>query len=183
MHSRFRSLFAMAAALILGTTVITAGGVLAQDAATPLVDGITGRPAHIHEGNCPEPGAVVAPLTDLTTAAGGVTTPGTPAADLGGAIPAEYSFTTVEMSLDDLLAGEFAVNVHQSADQIDVYLACGDIGGTVDANGYLVIGLAEVEDSGFTGIAVLTANPDNAAATDVSVFISAEPEDDADDDA
>jgi hypothetical protein len=180
MHTRSRNLFAMAAAFILTTTTITAGGILAQDAATPLTDAIAGRPAHIHEGSCPEVGAVVAPLTDLTTADGTVTSPGTPAADMGGAIPAEYSFTMVDMSLDDILAGEHAVNVHLSADQIDTYLACGDIGGTVDANGSVVIGLAEVEDSGFSGIAVLTTNADNAAATDVSVFIAPETEDDAD---
>ena len=179
MHARSRTLFAIAAAFILGTTAITAGGVLAQDA-TAVTDEITGRPAHIHEGSCPEVGAVVVPLTDLTTAEGGVTTAGTPAADTGGAIPGEYSFTSVDLSLDDILAGEHAVNVHMSADQIDTYLACGDIGGTVDANGSIVIGLSEVGDSGFTGIAVLTSNADNPAATDVSVFIAADVHDDED---
>ena len=178
MHSRSRNLFAIAAAFILSTSAITAGGVLAQDA-TAVTDEISGRPAHIHEGSCPEVGAVVAPLTDLTTADGTVTMMGTPAADTGGAIPAEYSFTQVDLSLDDILAGEHAVNVHMSADQNDTYLACGDIGGTVDANGSVVIGLAEVEDSGFTGIAVLTSNADNPAATDVSVFIAPHSEEDA----
>ncbi|MEA2584804.1 MAG: hypothetical protein QOF33_2889, partial [Thermomicrobiales bacterium] len=52
------------------------------------------------------------------------------------------------------------------------YIACGDIGGVVDANGQLVVGLAEVNDSGFTGIAFLAPNADDPNSTDVSTFIA-----------
>ena len=34
------------------------------------------------------------------------------------------------MSLDDLLAGDYAINVHESAENIGEYIACGDIGGS-----------------------------------------------------
>jgi Cu/Zn superoxide dismutase len=64
------------------------------------------QPAHIHTGNCPKPGAVKYPLTKVEN--------GT-------------SETTVAASLDDLLAGAFAINVHKSPGEADVYVSCGDI--------------------------------------------------------
>lgn len=64
------------------------------------------QPAHIHTGTCDELGGVAHPLTDLE----------------GGS-----SETQVEVSLDELQSGQFAINAHQSADEIDVYTACGEI--------------------------------------------------------
>jgi hypothetical protein len=107
------------------------------------------HPAHIHSGSCAELGDVVVGLEDVGAEAG----------EQAGAETAhavKTSRTVVDMSLDDLIAGEHAVNVHLSADEIDVYIACGDIGGelTVDDEGrtHLVIGLAELNDSGHTGV-------------------------------
>ena len=156
----------IAPALIAG---MAAGGIsvgtLAQDAtpeATPT--GPTPRPAHIHTGSCDEVGEVVAPLQDLTAPVGD-------ALGQTGAVTAETSFTPVPLTLDQILAGEHVVNVHLSADEIDTYIACGEIGGVLDANGALVIGLSEVEGSGFTGIAFLSPGADGAS-TDVSAFVS-----------
>ena len=84
---------------------------------------------------------------------------------------AESSFTTVPLAMADILAADHVVNVHMSADQIDVYIACGEIGGVLDANGALVIGLGEYEGSGFTGIAYLAPSADGVS-TDVSVFVA-----------
>ena len=65
------------------------------------------QPAHIHPGTCasldPKP---VYPLTSLTNG---------------------VSDTTVDVSLDTLLAGQYAINVHKSAAEASVYVACGDI--------------------------------------------------------
>ena len=164
--------------LLLGAGMVTTGsGVLAQDASPVATDDTGGRPAHIHEGSCDELGEVVAPLNDLTLAAGGTgDTEGTDTEDAGlgntDAIPAEYSFTSVELSIDDILAGDHAINIHESADNIDEYIACGDLGGTVDANGSLVVGLRELNDSGYAGIAVLSPSTTVAGGTDVSAFIA-----------
>ena len=138
---------------------------IAQDA-TPVAQPVgPARPAHIHTGNCVELGDVVVPLTDLTAAVG----EGVGQAD--EAIPAESSFTNVPMTLDAILAADHAINVHLSAEQIATYIACGELGGAVDAGGALVIGLREQSDSGFTGIAFLAPGADGAS-TDVSVFIA-----------
>jgi hypothetical protein len=142
-----------------------ASGLRAQDA-SPVAEEGAARPIHIHAGSCPEVGEVVQPLTDLTAPEG-------EAAGQAAALQAEYSYTLVPMALDAMLAEDFAINVHESAENIGNYIACGDIGGVVDANGQLVIGLAEQNGSGFTGIAFLAPNPDDPNATDVSVFIAA----------
>ncbi|MGH2561602.1 MAG: CHRD domain-containing protein, partial [Thermomicrobiales bacterium] len=37
------------------------------------------------------------------------------------------SVTTVPVSLDDLTAGEFAINVHDSVENVGLYISCGEI--------------------------------------------------------
>ena len=108
---------------------------------------------------------MVVPLTDLTAPVGeGV-------GQAESATPAESSFTNVPMTLDAILGADHAINVHLSAERIDTYIACGELGGVVDASGSLVVGLREESDSGYTGIAFLSPGADGAS-TDVSVFIA-----------
>ncbi len=64
------------------------------------------QPAHIHTGTCAELGDVAYPLEDLEDG---------------------RSQTQVDVSLDELRDGEFAINAHRSADEIEVYTACGEI--------------------------------------------------------
>lgn len=69
-------------------------------------DGVE-EPAHIHLGACPKPGEVKYPLT--------------PVAD-------GISETTLGIPLATILSGlPLAVNVHKSAAEAKVYVACGDI--------------------------------------------------------
>jgi hypothetical protein len=149
-------------ALVAGTGIqMTA----AQDA-TPATGEAAGRPAHIHSGSCAKGqlGDIVQPLTSLTKSQG-------PSQGQNAAVAAETSFTNVPLTLDQILAADHAINIHRSQDKIQDYIACGEIGGTIDPNGSLVIGLKEQNNSGFTGIAVLTPNADGVS-TDVSVFIA-----------
>ena len=176
MQSR-RSMLSGGLGLVFGAMIAISGvAVVAQDAATPVDTDTTaaaGRPAHIHSGTCDTLGDVVAPLSDLTLAGGGTGADMGAMTDMGGAIPAEYSFTNVPLALDDILAADHAINVHESAENIGEYIACGDLtGGTVDANGSLVVGVRELNGSGYTGIAVLTSSATDPATTDVSVFIA-----------
>jgi uncharacterized cupredoxin-like copper-binding protein len=143
-------------ATLLGGALLGGQRGLAQDASA-------GHPAHIHTGTCNELGDVVAPLSDLTA----------PAGDPVGqkkAIVAEGSYTNVPLALDAILADDHSINVHLSADEIATYIACGEIGGVLDANGALAIGLKELNNSGYTGIAYLS--PADDGTTNVSVFIS-----------
>jgi hypothetical protein len=124
-----------------------------------------GRPAHIHAGSCdaldPNP---LFPLTNVALATGDVS-------GNDAATTAESSFTALDVALDDILADDHAVNVHLSPEEADVYVACGEIGGTREADGSLTIVLREQNDSGLTGVANLVPNPDNRGQTLVSVFL------------
>jgi uncharacterized cupredoxin-like copper-binding protein len=165
-----RNTCAVFAAVLLGFGLIFygSGRGLAQDA-TPVPPESVGRPAHIHAGTCdtldPNP---LFPLTNVTAPLG--VPSGSP-----NAVQVETSFTTVAVDMATLLASDNSINVHLSAEQADVYVACGEIGGTaLDAAGSLAIGLREQNDSGLTGVAFLTPNAADPAQTDVSVFLAAD---------
>lgn len=104
---------------VSGEATLTAAG--EETVVSIALEGATGdHPAHIHMGTCdtlnPNPEYV---LTDI---------------DADGA-----SETTVPVALSDLLASEYAVNVHLSVDEIETYVSCGtivaaDTGGTETAS-------------------------------------------------
>ena len=137
----------------------------AQDATPVAQVAPPSRPAHIHSGNCVELGDVVVPLTDLAPAVGERVGQAAEAAE------AEFSVTSVPMTLDAILGADHAINIHLSAEQIETYIACGELGGLVDVGGSLTVGLREESNSGYTGIAFLTPGADGAS-TNVSVFIA-----------
>lgn len=163
MHRRGLLTLAGAGALVL-SSAFSGLTVSAQDA-TPTAGGMAPHPVHIHAGNCDELGEVVVPLTDL------VAPEGDRAGQRNRAAQGATSFTSVPLPLDAILAADHAINAHLSADEIDVYIACGEIGGVVAPDGSLTIGLREQEDSGYTGIAYLAPGADGAS-TDVTVFLA-----------
>ncbi len=153
------------AGAIFGMIALSAPAAWAQDATPEAVEASVPRPVHIHSGNCTELGDVVVPLVDLVAPQGNRVGQGRRAA------LAETSYTNVPLPLDAILAEDHAINAHLSADEIETYIACGEIGGVLSPEGTLTIGLGEVENSGFTGIAFLSPGADGAS-TDVSVFIA-----------
>ena len=164
------------------TLLFAAGGALApsmsiaQDATPSMMQGTHQHPAHIHSGTCETLGDVVFPLNDLTSPeamgtpmAGMASTPmagmdATPMAEMGEVVA--QSTTIVEASLEDILGAEHAINVHESAENIDVYIACGDITGTADG-GQLQIMLEEINDSGYHGMVMLMDAGDGTTRVDV----------------
>jgi hypothetical protein len=152
---------ALAAVGVMSVTGMS--GVTAQDAGL--------HPAHIHAGSCPNPGDVVVPLSDVSTSA---MNNGTPMAmDMVGsdtAIPALSSVTTVDLALADIVAGEHSINVHQSADDMGTYIACGDIGGMMIGDSDLLFGIGEQNGSGLNGVGSLHDNGDGT--TTVYVYLS-----------
>jgi hypothetical protein len=189
----FAPVAVVAAAFVLVMSfVISAQAIGAQGtAATPAPQGETevapSHPAHIHSGTCDMLGEVVYPLNDVTllgidVAPASTPVGATPAAVAGtdstpvaaeavgpGEVVAE-STTDVEVTLDELLSGEYAINVHESAENIQNYIACGDITGDEVEDGELTIDLMELNDSGFTGTAVLTNNEDGTTTVSVTLI-------------
>jgi hypothetical protein len=160
---------ALGAVLIGGMTIGSSTLVLAQDdevAVTPS------HPAHIHAGDCvnldPNPAAPlnnIEPLLndtddELANAPQGTLT----------AAPVLYSDSEdVDMAFDDVLAESHSINVHESNEHIENYIACGEIGGVV-VDDTLMIALHPQNDSGYTGIAILTKDGDGNV--DVEIYLA-----------
>lgn len=149
--------------------VLAPGSALAQEDSSDDMSGddmmmgsMVPHPAHIHAGQCPGIGDVVAPLNDVTVV-------GNEAEGAEEHVHVDISTSTVPLALADILAADHAINVHQSADDMGTYIACGNIGGH-DVDGSFLVGLGAVGDSGYSGIAWLTDNGDGS--TDVQVTIS-----------
>ncbi len=154
----------MGAAAVLALALAPAS-VLAQDEMSGddmMMASTVPHPAHIHAGLCPAPGDVVAPLNDVTVA-------GNEAQGVEEHIHVDVSISSVGLTIDDILAADHSINVHQSADDMATYIACGNIGGHFVGDSFLV-GLGAVGDSGYSGIAWLTDKGDGT--TEVSVAIS-----------
>jgi plastocyanin len=166
-RSRFFPLVALAAAFLLVTGLMVGFG-----NSTRAQEEDAGHPAHIHSGTCGDGlGEVVYPLDNV----GGGTMMGTPQPEsmvgASDAIHADSSITHVDAAFSDIVGGEFAVNVHESTANIGNYIACGNVGG--EAYGPdLAFGLAELNDSGFSGVAWLHDNGDGT--TTVAVFLTEE---------
>jgi len=125
--------------------------------------------AHVHKGTCatldPAPQQSLENVEPRKDSDGNVKT------DPVGVLTAPrvlFSSTSVDMKLDDMLADAHAINVHKSAAEPNVYIACGDIGGTV-IDDKLFIGLAPLNNSGFFGIATLEKDGDK---TKIKVYLS-----------
>ena len=169
----------LAFALVLGGTTINA-----QGSATSTAAGAgQNHPAHIHNGTCDDLGDVVYPLENITDMMGmaspEASTPmtmpmGTAMAGDSSQDEVAISTSTIDVSLDDLLADDHAVNVHMSPEQSDVHIACGDISGDVE-NDNLEVVLNEVDGSGYSGHAELTDNGDDTTTVVVTVMTGALP--------
>jgi plastocyanin len=149
--------------ILVAAALFAAGGLAgAAQEGTPAAAGHA-HPVHIHQGSCdnldPNPTFV---LTDITAPA---------LADAQGdgpaAIPVEESVTTVDATLDDLSTGGYAINAHESVENIGTYIACGNL--TAATGDTLTVGLGELNGSGHAGIAILTANGDQ---TDIHLYLA-----------
>jgi predicted lipoprotein with Yx(FWY)xxD motif len=125
-----------------GTATLTAKGNQTVVALTikPGAAGVA-QPAHIHVGQCPVPGDVKYPLTNVVDG---------------------KSSTTLDVKLSDLLKGGFAINVHQSAQDIGKYVACGIV-----PEG-MIVTMDKGRDADQAGTAVLVSQ---GAKTEVNLFI------------
>jgi len=67
----------------------------------------TPQPAHIHDGTCANLNGVAYPLTSVVGGNSTTTVPG--------------------VTIDKLLGGTYAINVHESASNLGHYVACGNV--------------------------------------------------------
>jgi hypothetical protein len=164
-----RAVLASALVLLVGLAVTPVASV-AQDA-TPAMQMQMGEghPVHIHDGTCATLGGIAFPLNNLTHE-GTMSTPmagmaATPVVGAGEEVESQSS-TTIDATLDDLLAESYAINAHESVQKIEVYIACGDITGAPE-NGTLQIELGEQNASGVHGWAWLRDSGNGKTTVDV----------------
>ena len=180
LHHPVRAVTLITTGFLLTLGMLGATQAAAQDMTTMP------HPAHIHQGSCAELGDVIHPLTDVGGSTSGTPTAGdmtgTPATGTMMASPTsmdamaspspmagEMSVTTVEASLSDLAAGGYAINVHESAENIGNYIACGDITGSVTGE-ELTIQLEPLNDSGYSGTALLQDNGDGTTMVTITLM-------------
>lgn len=167
MRARWIGTIVAMVALMMGAMAGVA--VAAAQDATP--EAPQPHPAHIHEGSCEELGDVVYPLEDVSGEPVSGTEGATPESQAEGQ-PGDViarSRTQVDASLDDILSGEHAVNVHKSAEEIDVYVACGNVEGEPE-DGTLTVQLQQQNASGIAGQALLTDTGDGT--TEVTITLT-----------
>ena len=82
--------------------------------------------------------------------------------------PALVSSTEADISLTDLASVQRVIALHKSPNEFATIVACGTISGTM-ANDELVVTLQPVQNSGVSGVAVLTQNDDK---TDIKVYVN-----------
>jgi hypothetical protein len=159
-------------AVVTGVMALIAGllaavsSASAQDVATPAPsDETLPHLAHINVGTCAELSHIVHKLEDIPTA-GSAATPSAVASPV--AVGEMTSTTQVEVALDELLAEPHAINIHESIEAVDTYVACGDITGT-PTDGELEIEMAEQNGSGVSGTATLTDNGDGTTTVVISL--------------
>lgn len=139
----------------------------ATETLTAETDGST---AAIYLGDCNQD-----EFSDPVAQLNPIATPEGDAAGVADVPDVETSFSTVQLSLDELLGEDHALVVFDQ-DDATVPLACGVIGGVVTEDGALAFGLPLVGDSRYSGVAFLIPDED---ATNVSIFLAENPTADA----
>lgn len=147
----------------LRTLVAVAGVILSFCLSAPLVVAQTeavSRPSELRTGTCASPGELVMTLANLVMALGDPQ-------GQAGATPVEQSGTVVPYKVDELLASDHIVTVLKSSAEREVMVACGEVGGILNPDGTLAIGMNGMNGSGLSGIAYFTPNPgfDNTLIT------------------
>src|SRR5215213_6089495 len=134
---------------------VTTPSTLAQ---TSSVD----RPAELRGGTCDGLGEVVVSLANLVFASGDVQ-------GQTGATPVEQSGTVVQFAIADFLASNHVVVVRESP-AVSTVVACGHIGGALNPDGTLAVGMQGMNGSGLSGVAYFTPI-DTFSNTLVSVLL------------
>ena len=149
---RFQQRWLLALAVAVGVVATVAGPALAHEE--------HGHPTRIHEGSCEALGPAAFRLNgvggsvDLDNAP--IATP--TAVNPDAAHQVLISETTIDGTIEDLLASEHAVMIYESDEAMDA-IACGNVGGALTGN-TLGTGLAEAGVPGHIGFALFRSEED-----------------------
>jgi hypothetical protein len=146
----------------------SAGTALAQETA----EGMPAHPAFIQAGDCSNldenPVGTLEVVGPMVPEGDEEETPEVQGA-LGASSVLYAESEDVELPFDDVLAESHSVVVHLSEEEIQTNISCGEVGGVV-IDDKLVIALHSVNDSGYTGIAILEKDGDDKV--DVEIYLA-----------
>jgi hypothetical protein len=184
---RIRNSFMTAVLVAVALLTFGTASAFAQDA-TPEAMAEPAHPVHVHNGTCDAIADVVYPLNDIVTynitnsfSFGPAATPeagdmATPMAEVSmtETTPVLFSSTHIDATVADLVTGGFAINAHESAENIQNYIACGNIPACTAAACAAVTGvsitLGPQNDSGYFGVARIDNSADGGAIVSVFLF-------------
>jgi hypothetical protein len=152
----------LAGAVLLVTLALNAPRAVAQEPSSS-------RPADIRAGSCAEPGDAVATLNPLVVPEGESQGP-------NGATPVAQSVTDVPLMVPDMLGATNSLMVYASPDQTGTPIVCGEIGGVVDGDGALTIGLQAMNGGNVSGVASFAPNRKGDGTTVAVNLIDEQPE-------
>jgi hypothetical protein len=150
-----------AAALAAGLS----GGLLTGSPHQASAHAADGHPARIHEGTCEALGPVAFRLNGVGASVDLDQAPlATPTAvNPDKAYQVMVTESTIDGSLDDLLASDHAVMIYESDEAMDA-IACGNLGGA-KVGDELVTGLAEAGQQGHVGFALFRPDGERTLVT------------------
>jgi hypothetical protein len=130
--------------LVILSFVVVAATTPSTLAQTTSVD----RPAELRGGTCDSLGEVVVALANLVFASGDLQ-------GMTGATPVEQSGTVVQFAIADFLTSNHVVVVRESP-AVSTVVACGHVGGALNPDGTLAVGMLGMNGSGLSGVAYFT---------------------------
>jgi hypothetical protein len=109
---------------------------------------VVDRPAELRRGICASPGDLVATLAHLVLTTGEMQ-------GQTGATPVEQSGTVVQYTIADVLSADYIVLVRRSPAEEEI-VACAEVGGAINPDGTLAVGMVGMNGSGLSGVTYFT---------------------------
>lgn len=146
----------LAASVLIGSNATT---VIAQDS------GESGHPNHIHAGTCDQPGDITVPLGNIGTEYVNFWEPAESVESVGqdSAVTVISASTPVDAPLSAFLESEHMLMVHESEENLQNFIACGNIGGNLVNGTDLQFGIEPLNNSGVSGIGWLMDDGDGTS--------------------
>lgn len=146
----------IAASILVGSTAQRA---IAQDEAA------SGHPSHIHTGTCEEPGGITVPLGNIGNEYISEWQPADSVERVGqdSAVAVISAVTPIDAPISAFLDSEHLLMVHESEENPQVFIACGNIGGNLVNGTDLQFGIEPLNDSGVSGVGWLMDDGDGSS--------------------
>lgn len=171
-----RSILAFAAAIALLAASIAAG--TAVQSAIAQDESSAGHPSHLHKGTCDQPGEITIPLGNIGNEYINFWDSAATVESVGNAsaVTVISASTPIDAPLSAFINSEHMLMVHESEENLQYFIACGNVGGNLVNGTDLQFGIEPLNNSGVSGIAWLIDDGDGSSTLHVFLVGSNENE-------